>query len=83
MKGREGITRVSVDLTTAQRAALDEMIRRKEAAASEAAGMAIQIGTRQFFHTLLKQEAAAMDVEWPEDYPSPGGWRGGGENAES
>jgi len=40
--------------------------------------MAIQIGTRQFFHTLLRQEAEAMNVAWPEGYPSPDGWRGGG-----
>lgn len=31
---------------------------------------------RQALETLLKREAEAMGVAWPEDYPSPGGWRG-------
>lgn len=73
---REGITRLSVDLTTAQRDVVDQMIEAASAAASQAAGVPITVSTREFFHALLKQRADALGLIWPEDYPSPGGWRG-------
>ena len=73
---RKGITRVSVDLTTAQREVVGQMIEAASAAASEAVGVPITVSTREFFHALLQQRAESLGLEWPEDYPSAGGWRG-------
>jgi hypothetical protein len=77
MKGRKNITRVCVDLTTAQRQALTQMIERFNAEVSQAAGIKVTFGMREFFHLLLKQHAEAVGLDWPEDYPAHGGWRGG------
>lgn len=77
MSSRQGITRKSVDLTEAQLVALEAMIAKRQADASRAAGVEIKIGVREFFHSLLKKEAAELGVEWPDDYPTAGGWRGG------
>jgi hypothetical protein len=71
------ITRVSVDLTQAQRDAVDAMMEQFNAEVSAAAGVPIRLGVREFFHMLLKRHADATGKPWPEDYPSPGGWRGG------
>jgi len=71
------ITRVSVDLTQAQRDAVDAMMDQFNAEVSAAAGVPIRLGVREFFHMLLKRHADATGQPWPEDYPSPGGWRGG------
>ncbi len=73
---RKNITRKTVDLTAAQAAVLSEMIAAAEARATEATGLPIRIGTREFFHMLLKKYADEMGLVWPEDYPAPGGWRG-------
>lgn len=70
-------TRKTVDLTEAQARALEEMIAATEKRISEAAGIPIALGVRQFFHLLLKRYAEELGIEWPEDYPTPGGWRGG------
>jgi hypothetical protein len=37
----------------------------------------VTFGSREFFHMLLKRYAEELGLEWPEDYPKPGGWRGG------
>lgn len=73
---REGITRITVDLTTAQYAVVEHMIELAGDAASQAAGVEVKVTTRSFFHALLKQRAEYLGLEWPDDYPSPGGWRG-------
>ncbi len=70
-------TRKTVDLTAAQAEVLDEMMRRADQRASDAAGVQIRLGTRRFFHMLLKKHADELGLDWPEDYPAPGGWRGG------
>ena len=74
---RDNITRVSVDLTLAQREALDRMIDRMSAEVSQAAGIPIRFRVREFIHVLLKRHADAVEIAWPENYPTPGGWRGG------
>ena len=74
---RDNITRVSVDLTLAQREALDRMIDRMSAEVSQAAGIPIRFRVREFIHVLLKRHAEAVEIAWPENYPMPGGWRGG------
>jgi hypothetical protein len=74
---RTNITRKTVDLTTAQAGVLDRMIALAEERASAAAGLPVTIGTREFFHMLLKRYGEELGLEWPEDYPKPGGWRGG------
>lgn len=75
MKDRANITRVTVDLTLAQRAALDDLIAQANQTASAATGLPIRIGTRQFFHLLLKRYAESQGIDWPDDYPTPGGYR--------
>ena len=65
------------DLTQAQRDAPDAMMEQFNAGVSAAAGVPIRLGVREFFHMLLKRHADATGQPWPEDYPSPGGWRGG------
>src|SRR3990172_7234891 len=70
---RENITRVSVDLTLDQREALDRMIDRMSAEVSQAAGIPIRFGVREFIHVLLKRHAEAVEIAWPENYPMPGG----------
>ncbi|MBN1450633.1 MAG: hypothetical protein JW963_06420 [Anaerolineales bacterium] len=69
-------TRKTVDLTAAQADALEQMIKHAEQAASDATGLEISIGIRQFFHMLLKQYAESVGIEWPDDYPTHGGKRG-------
>ncbi len=69
--------RKTVDLTAAQAEVLDEMMRQADERASDAAGVKIRLGTRRFFHMLLKKHADELGLDWPEDYPTPGGWRGG------
>ena len=73
---RDTITRLPIAMTDAQYAAVLEMIQKLEKLASGAAGMPVRIGTRQFFHTLLKAKAGDLGVDWPEDYPSSDGQRG-------
>lgn len=68
-------TRKTVDLTEAQAAALEELIAHAEQTASDATGLEIRIGVRQFFHMLLKKHAQEIGIEWPEDYPQHGGKR--------
>ena len=53
------ITRVSVDLTQAQRDALDTMMDQFNAEVSAAAGVPIRLGVREVFHMLLKRHADA------------------------
>lgn len=65
------------DLTKAQRDAPDAMMEQFNAEVSAAVGVPIRLGVREFFHMLLKRHADATGQPWPEDYPSPGGWRGG------
>jgi hypothetical protein len=74
---REGITRISVDMTEAQRDLVERMIEEASHVASQAAGIEVTVGTRQFFHMLLKHHAEELGFQWPEDYPTAGGWRGG------
>lgn len=73
---REGITRITVDLTTAQYAVVEQMIELAGDAASQAAGVEVKVTTRSFIHGLLQQRADALGLTWPEDYPAAGGWRG-------
>lgn len=72
---RHNITRISIDLTTTQREALDAMIAHHEQAAREAAGLVIEIRVREFMHRLLRQHAESLGLAWPEDYPKMGGRR--------
>ncbi|MEB2351835.1 MAG: hypothetical protein OZ924_10520 [Burkholderiaceae bacterium] len=74
---REGIKRITVDLTTAQYEVLEQMLQKASATASEAAGLEIKATTRGFIHALLKQQAETFGLKWPADYPTAGGWRGG------
>jgi hypothetical protein len=46
-------------------------------AAHAAAGLPVTIGSREFFHMLLKNYADKLGLQWPQNYPKPGGWRGG------
>lgn len=73
---REGIKRITIDLTTAQYNVLEQLLRLSSDAASQAAGVEVKVTTRSFLHGLLKQHADALDLEWPDNYPAPGGWRG-------
>lgn len=76
MKGRsKGVIRKSFDLTEEQNAAIDEMITRMEASASQLVGVPVKISRREFLHGLLKEKAKELDVEWPENYPTAGGLR--------
>lgn len=68
---RDNITRVSIDLTTGQRAVVDQML---SAVGGETG---FQPSVNQFVRALLRQEARRRGLEWPEDYPARGGWRGG------
>jgi hypothetical protein len=68
---RDNITRVSIDLTTGQRAVVDQML----SAVGDETGF--QPSVNQFVRVLLRQEAKRRGLEWPDDYPTPGGWRGG------
>ncbi|HMN12040.1 MAG TPA: hypothetical protein PKD55_06925 [Bellilinea sp.] len=76
---REGIKRITIDLTNAQYEVLEQMLQKAGAAASQAAGLEIKVTTRGFIHALLKQHAEALGLKWPADYPAAGGWRGGRE----
>jgi hypothetical protein len=67
---RDHIIRKTVDVTEAQAAALQAMISQAEQKASQA-------GVREFFHLLLRRHAQEAGLEWPDDYPLPGGYRGG------
>ena len=69
-------TRKTVDLTAAQAEALEQMIAQAERMASDAMGLEISIGVRQFFHMLLNQYAESTGIDWPDDYPTHGGKRG-------
>jgi hypothetical protein len=72
---RYNTARVTVDLSPAQRAALDEMIARYNAEVGKVLGLDIRIGMGDFLRALLKQHAVATGQEWPNDYPGPGGKR--------
>ncbi len=67
--------RKTVDLTAAQARALDALIAHAERAASEATGLDVRLGVRQFFHMLLKKHAEDVGIKWPDDYPAHGGRR--------
>jgi len=72
---RYQITRATVDMTHAQRQAVDEMIAEFNAQISQAAGVKVTLGVREFFHMLLRQHAEQTGQVWPEDYPPYGGRR--------
>lgn len=74
---RQHIIRKTVDVTEAQAAALQAMISQAEQTASQAAGLPVRIGVREFFHLLLRRHAQETGLDWPDDYPLPGGYRGG------
>jgi hypothetical protein len=69
---RYNTARVTVDLSPAQRAALDEMIARYNAEVGKVLGLEIKIGLGDFLRALLKQHAQATGQDWPDDYPAPG-----------
>jgi hypothetical protein len=76
MKHRsENITRLTVDMTAAQRQAVDQMMVDMSDELSARLGLPMPIGVRAFFHILLKQHALDVGLDWPEDYPTPGGRR--------
>lgn len=68
-------TRKTVDLTAEQAETLETLIAHAEQTASEATGLEIRIGVRQFFHMLLKRHAESVSIDWPGDYPAHGGKR--------
>lgn len=68
-------TRKTVDLTAEQADVLDSLIAHAEQTASDATGLEIRIGVRQFFHMLLRRHAESVSIDWPDDYPAHGGKR--------
>ncbi len=72
---RYQITRATVDLTHAQRQAVDAMIQAFSEQVSQTAGVKVDMGVREFFHMLLRQHAERTGQVWPEDYPKYGGRR--------
>lgn len=77
---RQGITRISVDMTDEQKEAVDQYIALAAEKASQAAGIEVKIGTREFFHRLLELYGEEIGVPFPKNYPAPGGWRGNPQN---
>jgi hypothetical protein len=69
--------RVIVDLSLAQRAALDEMIARYSAEVGKVLGLELRIGMGEFIRALIKAHAQATGQAWPEDYPAAGGRHSG------
>ncbi len=74
---RYNTARVTVDLSPAQRAALDEMIARYNTEVGKVLGLELRIGMGEFIRALIKNHAHATGQAWPDDYPGPGGRRGG------
>jgi hypothetical protein len=74
---RSSTTRVTIDLSPAQRAALDGMIANYNAEVGKILGLEIRIGQGDFLRALLKQHAQSTGQAWPDDYPAPGGRRSG------
>lgn len=72
---RYNTARVTVDLSPAQRAALDEMISKYNAEVGKVLGLEIRIGMGEFVRALIKQHAVATGQAWPDDHPAPGGRR--------
>jgi hypothetical protein len=69
--------RITTDLSPAQRAALDTMIAAYNAEVGRFLGLEIRIGQGEFVRALLKQHTLSTGQAWPDDYPTPGGRRGG------
>ncbi len=74
---RKGITRYCFDVTEAQATVIEALFERFQKRAQQAAGVPVTLSKRAFFHALLQQAAQSAGLDWPDDYPSPGGWRGG------
>jgi hypothetical protein len=72
---RYNTARVTVDLSPAQRAALDEMIAHYNAEVGKVLGLELRIGIGEFVRALIKAHAVATGQEWPDDYPEVGGRR--------
>ncbi len=74
---RYNTARVTVDLSLAQRAALDGMISKYNTEVGKVLGLELRIGMGEFIRALIKQHAVATGQAWPVDYPAVGGRRGG------
>jgi hypothetical protein len=72
---RSNTQRITVDLSPAQRSALDEMISKYNTEVGKILGLDVRIGMGDFLRALLKQHAVATGQAWPDDYPAPGGRR--------
>ncbi len=72
---RYNTARVTVDLSPAQRAALDEMISKYNAEVGKVLGLELRIGMGEFIRALIKAHARATGQAWPDDYPASGGRR--------
>ncbi len=72
---RYNTARVTVDLSPAQRAALDEMIARYNTEVGKVLGLELRIGMGEFVRALIKAHAQTTGQTWPNDYPGPGGRR--------
>ena len=72
---RYNTARVTVDLSPAQRAVLDEMISKYNTEVGKVLGLELRIGMGEFVRALIKQHAQATGQAWPDDYPAAGGRR--------
>ena len=73
---RYNTARITVDLSPAQRTALDEMISKYNTEVGKVLGLELRIGMGEFVRALIKAHAQATGRAWPDDYPAAGGWRG-------